>query len=302
MKHPVAPLRLAAIAILVAACGAGGGITGPGSTSPTATGQPGTTTPPPGGQTGTATGAQVRVVNLYSENGQPVEIDVYAQNAITGQFGRNEVFKAAIPYGQASAPFDPGQADGADPGKIRVELIVYRHGEHEDSLVAAASHGELEPTGMATLTITADEGLSGEMTAFQSFFFEDLRGFSMENADSSKALLLVNSWAMPDSDDYLYASIGDGCLENAFAEESDLTFGQAVQPGSLSFAPMRVDPGAHQLTFHRQAPGEDLASCETEPLYPAVPIDVAANEHDLLYLFTLDPGGPAQTLVLPGGA
>jgi hypothetical protein len=69
----------------------------------------------------------------------------------------------------------------------------------------------------------------------------------------------------------------------------------------MPFAPMRVEPGSHQLTFHLQAPGEDLASCQTEPLYPAVPIEVAAGEHYELLLFSMDPGGPAQTLFLPGG-
>jgi hypothetical protein len=55
-----------------------------------------------------STGAQARVVNLYTENGQPVELDVYAYAWSATEMLEMPALVATVPYGHASDWFNPG--------------------------------------------------------------------------------------------------------------------------------------------------------------------------------------------------
>ncbi len=241
------------------------------------------------------TGARMRVVNLYQEEGQPVGIDVYSQIWSAGDFGTVEVLKATVPYGQASDWFDPGRANAADEA-LSVVTNLYRQGDRSRPIAGNAST-DFKP-GDSTTMIVASDVFVDQPAGSVMLFFHDLREYHVEDLDTTKALLLVSAWGLPDSDDYLFASVGDGCLPNALSDDTEFQVGQPVGPGSISFAPMALEPGSHQLTFHGEDAELVLPECNDDPLFPALPIEVAAGQHYLLFVSSPEGDGTPQMLFL----
>lgn len=304
-------LALAFTVGLLASCGAAvpaNPTAQPGQTAGAETDDPsgGFTFPPfeqptPAAEGGTPSNTRWRVANLMTRDGEPLDVDVVSQNA-QENLQTAYVLRATVPYGEASDFFDPGLAELG--GDHYVVMDIRAHGE-QTTLISAASRDSMEPNDSATVIVTADE-LFDQMAPSQMIFFHDLRNFALDAFDPAKGTVIVMAWGVPepddgsDGDEYLYAAVGgDSCLPNAQAGDQEFTFGQPIALGTSGLNPMAVDPGSHQLTFHRQDPGEDFAQCQNDAVGPSVPIEVGAGEHVLVLLYGTSVD-EMQPLVLPG--
>jgi hypothetical protein len=283
-------LVLGVVALTAGCGGALQGLPTPPSGTPDPAGEftfPPFEMPTPAAEGGTPSGTRWRVANLLTRGGQPVEVDVVSQNALSDQFSTLEVLRATVPYGQASEWFDPGLAELGK--EIYVSMDFRPRGESQ-SLVSAGSRGEAEPGDAATVILAADE-LFDEMSPSQMIFFHDLRNFSLADFDPSMGTVIVSGWGVPASDgdaqdDYLYAGVGgQHCLVNAQSGEQPFPAGQPISLGSSSISPMAVEPGSHQLTLHPEDAGEDFATCQNDPVGPTIPIEVEAGDHVLVLLY-----------------
>ena len=89
-----------------------------------------------------STGALARVVNLYTENGQPVDLDVYAYTWSDATSSEAAALVATVPYGQASDWFNPGLVEAPSPQNPYTVIRMYRRGEQPDPFASLASVGE----------------------------------------------------------------------------------------------------------------------------------------------------------------
>jgi hypothetical protein len=142
-------------------------------------------------------GARLRLVNLYAEQGQPVDVDIYAFS-YSGVADRVAALVASVPYGQASEWFDPGVIERY--GTRTTEFAVFRRGEQENPLIpTSAPTVEFEPGVWATITLSAGINLSDEPTPRWSSVYEanPREALPSPQPPAGKALLLARGFGLP---------------------------------------------------------------------------------------------------------
>ena len=241
-----------------------------------------------------STGAQARVVNLYSEEGQPIELDVYAYMWSDGGLGEVGALVATVPYGQASAWFNPGlvQTPFSEEQSTRVE--VFRHGEHEDQLVGIGEF--LGPGTVTTIAVWQEELFEGQPGAWAGTIYAEHPDYTIPEAPPGKGLLVSRNDGLDAEEDppFLYASVGNGCLESPI--ERSIPDIPNVQPVGNDLA---LPVGQHTLEIHGEPPIGELATCKDKPLGPGVPITVNAGDRLLAFPYRLPGTTEMSTLVIP---
>ena len=241
-----------------------------------------------------ATGAQARVVNLYSENGQPVTVDVYVYAWSEAEMREVAALVATVPYGTASAWFNPGLVEspfGADP---YTKVDIFRQGDQSDLLVGTSEF--LGAGTVTTLEIWQDEIYEGQPSAWLQTIYAQHPEYEIPQAPPGGALLLSKNGGLAAEKDepFLYASVGDGCLESPIPRSiPDIP---NVQPVGNDLA---LPLGQHTLTVHGAPPLGELPTCEAEPLGPGTPISVAAGDRLLAFPYRLTGATDVSLLVMP---
>jgi hypothetical protein len=288
----LADLMVAKIACLPAACPA---MTLP----PRPTGGALTTPPPPlSADPGSLpeTGAQTRVVNLYTENGQPVTIDVYGYKWSDADMSQVGALVATVPYGTASAWFNPGvvKSPYSDEGETRIE--IFRQGDRSD-LLAGIGESVGEAGTIATILAWQEEVYEGQPGMWTSVLYAAHPTNPVPSVAPDKAILLGNDGGLDAEKEppTLYASVGDSCLEGSLGR-SDPDIPNAQPLGNELALPM----GQHTLTVH-DAPIGELATCSGKPLGPGVPITVNPGDRLIALPHRLTASDEIELLVLPYG-
>lgn len=243
-------------------------------------------------------GAQVRVVNTWvAEGGAGGAIDAYA----TYSPGDNDPPLVTVPFGTASTFFDPtADADG------NMVLTFYPSGSKDPDDLIIQQTETLEGSEGITFYVGTSEGLGGEPSGFIQAFFETADQPSFVDGptpDPGKALLLGNSVglsdALGDSDDFLYLSVGEGCLFRQGVQPT-LGAGEGPQPvGPGSGATYELAPGSYTVTLHRYPSLVEGALDCSNPSVLDVPITMTAGKD--AYLFLYSDAGTIKALFLPYG-
>ncbi len=241
-----------------------------------------------------STGAHARVVNLYTENGQPVDLDVYAWTYSDTEMAEVAALVATVPYGQASAWFNPGliQLPFSDSRGTRVS--VERHGDAPDLFAPLGATTEfLGPGTTATIAIWQEEVFDGEPDAWVQTIYAAHPDYEIPEATGGNGRLVTKMAGLLAEEEppTLNASVGDGCLVHPL---SDPSF-PSPQPIGNDLA---IPVGTHTLTLHEHPFGE-FPECNNEPLGPGAPITVAADDIFLVFPYRLSKADEVQTLVLP---
>lgn len=296
-------------ALFVAGCGGGGAVATnqpptPGQPSAgaaaTIAGQPAATDVPGSadgnGQPGTfrASGAKIRVVNLYHDgSAAPPAIDVY------GDFQALGSPLMSVPYGTASDWFDPGILDD----QRNAEISFFPAGRHTSDDLLIDQSETLQGTERITMIIGKGENKKSDGTSFGQLEveFENSTLNPLPTPHPNQSLvevdpLSLDSWpgaggSAPDG--YMYVSLGSGCLKTVGTED-DNTIG--VQPisahrGSARFS---IPAGAQKLSLH---PSD---ACTDASPYPDIAVDIAAGQAARLFLYS-ENGRDLNTLLLPFG-
>jgi hypothetical protein len=240
-------------------------------------------------------GARARVVNLYTENGQPVDLDVYAWSYSATEMTEVAALVATVPYGQASDWFNPGfiQWPGSESPGTRVS--VERRGDAPEAFNSLAATSEyLGPGTTTTLSVWQEEFIEGQPSALlQTIYAAHPDYTNIPEAPAGQGLIVSRNHGLLAEDEppTLFVSAGDGCLVHPL---SDPSF-PSPQPVSNDLV---VPPGDHTLTLHIEPLGE-LPTCAGKPVGPGVPVSVAPGDELLLFAYRVPGAAEVQTLVLP---
>jgi hypothetical protein len=297
-------------ALIVAGCGGGGaGATNQpvptrgqasGGAAPTVAGQPAATDVPASadgiGQPGSfrASGAKIRVVNLYSDgSAAPAAVDVF------GDFQALGAPLMSVPYGTASDWFDPGILDD----QRNAEISFFPAGRYTADDLLIDQSETLQGTERITMIVGKGDNKKSDGTSSGQLEvgFENSTVNPLPTPHANQSLvevdpLSLDSWPGAGSsapDGYMYLSVGSGCLKTVGTED-DNTVG--VQPlsahrGSARFS---IPAGAVKLSLH---PSD--ACTDTSP-YPDIAIDILAGQAARLLLYSAN-GKDLKTLVVPFG-
>lgn len=270
-----------------------------GTPPPTATPGPPTATPA-GPRVDPAdlpsTGARARVVNLYSENGQPVTVDVYAYMYSAAEMNEVGALVATVPYGTASEWFNPGLLEYPFDSVPGTKVTIVRQGDQPNTFDPLVSVTEL--LGAETLTTIAvwqEEVFEGQPDAWAQTIYAQHPDYEVPQAPPGAALLISRDVGMRAEGDapFMYASAGDGCLESPLGRTyPDIP---NVQPISND---LLLPLGERALTVHVEPLGE-LPTCKTDPLGAGVPLTVAAGERYLAFPYRLPGDTEVSLLVVP---
>src|SRR3954470_7632484 len=213
------------------------------------------------------TGAQTRVVNLYTENGQPVTIDVYGYKWSDADMGEVGALVATVPYGTASAWFNPGVVKSPYNEEGNTKIEIFRQGDRSD-LLAGIGESVGGAGTIATILAWQEEVFEGEPGMWTSVLYAAHPTNPVPSVAPDKAILLSNNGGLHAEKDppTLYASVGDGCLESPLGR-SDPEIPNAQPVGNE----LALPTGQHTLTVHETPIGE-LATCAGKALGPGVPI------------------------------
>lgn len=244
-----------------------------------------------------STGAQTRVVNLYSESGVPVAVDVYAYAYSEAGMGETGALVATVPYGTASDWFNPGLVQSPFSTNPYTKIDIYRQGDQSQPL-AGVSEFLGSPGTVATIAIWQEEFTEGQPSAWAQTIYASHPTNTVATPLAGQALLASNNAGLKaeDEEPVLFASVGDGCLESPFGR-SDPDIPNAQPVGNDLVMPV----GDHTLTVHESPPGE-LATCDTKALGPGVPVTVAAGDRLLMFPYRLSETDEVNLLVIPFGA
>jgi hypothetical protein len=243
-----------------------------------------------------STGALARVVNLYTENGQPVDLDVFAYAWSEADFREVGALVATVPYGQASDWFNPGSLDYPYDDELNTKIGIFRRGDQTDAL---AFHEETLGPGMqATIPIWTEAGFEGDEGAWRETIYAEHPEYPTPTAPPGSGLLVTRTAGLKvyEESPFLYASTGDGCLESPIARQDPNI--PNVQPLSNDIV---IPVGQHTLTLH-DAPFGELPECDGKALGPGVPVTVAAGDRFLVFPHRLGDAVEITTLVIPFGA
>lgn len=238
-------------------------------------------------------GGQVRVVNLYSEDGQPVDIDVYGSMWSEAELSQVGVRLATVPYGQASAWFDPGLIQspfGSEPSTV---VEIFRAGDRSEPLAAVSEF--LGEGRVTTIAVWQDEVFEGQPGAWTQTIYALHPDYPIPEAPAGQGLLISRDAGLQAEAEppILFASVGDGCLESPVGR-SDPDIPNAQPLGNDLVIPV----GGHTLTVHESPPGQ-LPTCETKALGPGAPLNVAAGDRWLAFPYRLPGGSDVDLLVIP---
>lgn len=239
-----------------------------------------------------ATGAKARVVNLYTEDGAAVALDVYAFAWSDSRQGEAPALVATVPYGQSSDWFDPSQVD-SPYGEPYTKVVVERHGVALDPYRPLA--GTSEPLGAGTTTTIAvwQQQAFSEPSAYLQTIYAAHPDYPIPQAPAGSGLLITRGAGLLAESEppILYASVGDGCLVHPLSDPS--------YPSPQPIANDLVVPaGEHTLTLHEEPLGE-LPTCTTEPVGPGAPLTVAPGDRWLVFPYRLDSKADVSLLVIP---
>ncbi|HUG47949.1 MAG TPA: hypothetical protein VMP67_06000 [Candidatus Limnocylindria bacterium] len=230
-----------------------------------------------------STGALARVVNLFSENGQPVEVDVYAYMWSSAEMRETGALVASVPYGQASDWFNPGLVESPFGSEGYTKIDIYRGGERDRPIAGVGEF--LGPGTVTTIAVWQEEVFEGQPGAWTQAIYAEHPTYPIPQALPDGALLVSGNGGLRAEGEppILYASVGDGCLESPIERwDPDIPNSQPV--GNDLVLPV----GQWTLTVHEE-PFDELPTCKTPPLGPGTPISVAAGERWLAFPYRL-PG------------
>jgi hypothetical protein len=236
-----------------------------------------------------STGAQARVVNLYQEDGEPVTVDVFAYAWSPEELREVGVLVATVPYGQASAWFNPGLVESAMGTATRVDM--YRQGDSGRPLAAVTEF--LGAGTVTTILLWQEEIFEGEPGAWAQTIYAEHPDYPIPEAPDGQGLLITRDVALrePDGAPILYASVGDGCLVHPLSDPSS----PSPQPIAND---LLIPAGDHTLTLH-ETPAGELATCTSKSVAAGAPISVAAGDRFLLFPYRISGSTDLQQLVLP---
>jgi hypothetical protein len=243
------------------------------------------------------TGAQSRVVNLYTEDGQPVDVDVYAWTWSEAEMTEVAALVATVPYGQASDWFNPGLVVGNPFNDAPyTKVTLQRHGEAPDPGDPLTGTMEnLGPGTVSTLVIWQEELFDEPSETLQTIYSRN-PDYEIPQAPPGQGLLMTHNGGLQAEEDppLLYASVGEGCLEHPLADPS-FPFPQPQPIGNH----LMIPAGEHTLTIHADKSTGEPQTCETEPLGPGVPISVAPGDRFLVFPYRVPAATEITTLVVP---
>jgi hypothetical protein len=240
-----------------------------------------------------STGARARFVNLYSENGQRVELDVFAWTYAESGMGEIAALVATVPYGQASDWFNPGLVKSPFDDQPYTKVTIERRGDGPRPFGALAGTSEfLGPGTVTTISVWQEVLFDAPAALLQAIYAEHPVNPVPRAPDGQGLIVSRNSGLLAEEDPpILYASVGDGCLVHPL---SDPSFPSA-QPVANDLV---VPPGEHTLTLHEEPEG-GIPDCTTPAVGAGVPITVAAGDRLLLFAYRLPGAAEVSQLVLP---
>ena len=243
------------------------------------------------------TGAQSRVVNLYSENGQPVDLDVYAYTWSETEMSEVAALVATVPYGQASDWFNPGLVVGNPfTGAPYTKVTLERHGEVADPINPLSGTMENLGPGTVSTLVVWQEVLFDEPAEHLMTMYSRHPDYEIPQAPPGGGLLITHDVGLRAENEppLLYATVGDGCLEHPLADPS-FPFPQPQPIGNH----LMIPAGEHTLTLHATPPLGEQSGCDDEPVGPGVPVSVAPGGRFLLFPYRLPGATEINTLVVP---
>jgi len=273
-------LSLLAVGALVAACG---GPTGnSGQTAGTQTAGPGSTTDAGGrgARRGRASGAKVRIVNVYNGGPTAASIDVYAAPWVVA--GATPLL--TVPYGTATDFFDPTVADEAG----NMFLSFYRHGETGNGTEVMSQTETLKGGEVITYVLMSDKEMRDDGTPklyLQALFHGSTGGILSATPQPGNGVILVNmhglspAVAEPADGGSWFMSTGKGCTKAIGNSEFTL---DAAWPGDGTR--YGLAPGDYSLSFH-PSPVGDFPNCSTTPTLAGVQAKVNAAETTLVVAY-----------------
>lgn len=244
-----------------------------------------------------STGARARVVNLFTENDQPVDLEVYAWTYSDAEMREVPALVATVPYGQASDWFNPGLAQTPFSEEPYTKVTIERSGGPRDPFTPLAGVGEfLGPGTVTTISVWTEELFEDEFNAWVQTIYAEHPEYEVPDAPEGKGLLVTRLHGLlaEEESPFLYASIGDGCLESPLGR-SDPEIPN-TQPIANDLA---LPLGQHTLTVHEAAALGELPTCADKALGPGVPITVAEGDRLILFPYRLPGTTEISQLVLP---
>jgi hypothetical protein len=296
-------LSLIAACILVAGCSSGGSAptgAGPGSGAPggaepsSSTGVPAASFQQPAGHR--PSGAKVRIVNAYTPlNGDPGPIDIYA----APWAAEGDTPLLSIPYGTASAYFDPTVADDAGD----MFLSMYWAGTQGNGSELISQTETLKGGEVITFIVTTGDSMqdSGRRFGAIQSFFQKASGdtFGQATPAPGKALLVVDTngidqvIAAPDKATWFF-SAGTGCTKGITDDANTLT---GAGPGSAGT--YQLDPGAYTGSIHAYAKDDSsVPTCDNPAILGNLAIQVAADQTAILLIYA-PKDGDLRSLFIP---
>jgi hypothetical protein len=244
-----------------------------------------------------STGAQARVVNFYSEAGEPVAVDVYAYAYSEAEMAETGALVATVPYGAASDWFNPGLVQSPFSTSPYTKIDIFRQGDQSQPLTSISEFLGA-PGTVTTIPVWQEEFTEGQPSAWAQAIYASHPTMPVSTPLAGQALLASNNAGLKaeDEEPVLFASVGDGCLESPFGR-SDPDIPNAQPVGNDLVIPV----GDHTLTVHESPPGE-LPTCETKALGPGAPVTVAAGDRLLMFPYRLSRTEEVNLLVVPFGA
>jgi hypothetical protein len=243
-----------------------------------------------------ASGAKVRIVNAYAPlNGDPGPIDVYA--APWAAAGDTPL--VSVPYGTASAFFDPTVSDEAGD----MSLSFYWAGTTGNGSELASQSETLKGGEIMTFILTTSSSTQDAGRRFGEIqpFFEHASGDSLSQATPApgKALLVVDSLGLDQvlpatANSTWYFSTGNGCTKTIGDDANSLT---AAGPGGTGT--YQLDPGSYTGSIYAY-PSDATAfpTCNTNALIGNLAIQAVAGRTVILLIYG-PKVGDLRTLFIP---
>ncbi len=244
-----------------------------------------------------STGARARLVNLYTENDQPVDLDVYAWTYSDTEMREVPALVATVPYGQASEWFNPGLAQAPFSEEPYTKVTIERSGGPRDPFTPFAGVTEfLGPGTVTTISVWTEETFGDEFGAWVQAIYAEHPDYQVPAAPEGKGLLVTRLHGLlaEEESPFLYASVGDGCLESPI---------ERTYPDIPNTQPIANDlalpVGQHTLTVHAAGAVGELPTCADKALGPGAPITVAEGDRLILFTYRLPGATDISQLVLP---
>jgi hypothetical protein len=204
---------------------------------------------------------------------------------------------ATVPYGQASDWFNPGLVIGNPFNQAPyTKVTIQRHGEAVDPISPLSGTMEnLGPGTVSTLVIWQEAVLDEPSELLQTIYSQH-PDYEIPEAPPGQGLLITHNGGLKAEGEppFLYASVGDGCLEHPLADPN-FPFPQPQPIGNN----LMIPAGDHTLTIHGDLGTGEPNTCEADPVGPGVQISVAPGNRFLVFPYRLPGTTEIDTLVVP---